>query len=135
MELYETLTTKEEFDTYWASHYVPVTYKDVQEKFESFVKEQDKKIFIDDYEAKGEISKNDFIENLHADAEFAFQDALTMTFYDKNPELYEAAFTIYEMEQMEGKKSTITVLFHETYNLLYRTFLNQMFTNCFWDEA
>lgn len=135
MELYEKLTTKEAFDKYWQSHYIPVSYKDVQEAFESFVKEQDKKIFIEDYEANGQISKDNFIENLHADAQFAFQDALTMAFYDKNPELYEAAFTIYEMEQMEGKKGTITILFHETYALLYQTFLNQMFENCFWTEA
>lgn len=135
MELYEQLTTREEFEKYWTSHYVPVTYKDVQEAFEGFVKEQDKKIFIEDYEAKGDISKKDFIENLHADSQFAFQDALTMAFYDKNPELYEAAFMIYEMEQMEGKKGTITVLFHQTYALLYKSFLEMMFENCFWAEA
>ena len=40
------------------------------------------------------------------EAQFAFQDGLTEVFYDKNPELYETAFAIFEESQMNGGKTS-----------------------------
>ena len=130
-DLLETLTTKEAFDAYWDANYVPVTYEDVKEAYEGFVLEHDKKIFLADYQEKNCITREDFIENLHEDAAFLFQDALTESFYDKNPEIYETAFALYEMAEMEGRKDTIAVTFHETYNALYWAFMLQMYDHLF----
>lgn len=123
--------TREEFEKYWAQNYVPVTYEDVKENYEAFLKEADKKIFIDDYEAAGAISKADFIDNLCETAMFTFQDTLTEAFYDKNPEVYETAFELYELAQMEGTKENPAIAFHEEYNRLYAEFLNNLFDDNF----
>lgn len=87
---------KKTFDKYWAENYVPVTYEDVKEGFEQFVEESEGHIYLSDYEENNCISKADFIENLSDDAKFAFQDGLTEVFYEKNPEIYETAFAIFE---------------------------------------
>ena len=126
-EMLESLTTKEAFDRYWADTYVPVTYEDVKEAYEQFIKEHEKKIFLSDYQEKGCIRREDFIENLHEDASFLFQDALTEAFYDKNPDLYEDAFALYELAQMEGRQDKIALTFHETFNRLYMECLYRMF--------
>ena len=130
-ELLEQFTSKEAFEAYWAEHYIPVTYEDVKEAYEGFVAEHEKKIFLSDYQEKGEIRREDFLANLHEDAAFLFQDALTEAFYDKNPEIYEAAFALYEAAQMEGQQDHIAEIFHETYNALYMRFMLQMFENLY----
>ena len=126
-DLMEIIKSKEDFDAYWAEHYVPVTYDEVRETYENFVEEMEKNIFLQDYQEKNCINREDFIENLHQDAQFAFQDCLTEVFYDKNPELYETAFAFYEMAQMEGQQDHVAVTFHETFNSLYTEFLNRIF--------
>lgn len=128
----ENITTKEAFDRYWTEKYVPLAYEDVREAYENFVKASEKHIFLSDYEESGSVSREDFIENLTQSAQFAFQDELTEAFYDKNPELYETAFAIYEEEQMNGKgDENIAATFHEEYNRMYREFLMEMFDSLF----
>mgnify|MGYP004593741559 CR=1 FL=1 len=53
---------------------------------------------------------------------------LTEIFYDKNPEIYETAFEIYQEAQMSGMKENDTAqTFHDTYNRLYDEFLDRLF--------
>ena len=119
---------RETFDRFWEENYVPVTYEDVKEAFEEFVTSAEGHIYLSDYEAGGGISKADFKENLTEDAMFAFQEALTEIFYDKNPEIYETAFEIYQEAQMSGMKENDTAqTFHDTYNRLYDEFLDRLF--------
>lgn len=128
MEIFERFPNKEAFDEYWKKEYVPLTYEDVREAFENFMKETEGHIFLSDYEENGCISKEDFKQNLSQDAEFTFQDTLTEVFYDKNPELYETAFEIYEVSQMSGAgDKNIAQTFHETYQQLYNEFLDRLF--------
>lgn len=119
---------RESFDKYWAENYVPVIYEDVRESFEDFVTAAGGHIFLSDYEEKGCISKDDFIENLSQEAQFTFQDGLTEAFYEKNPQVYEKAFAVYEEAQLEGRDSCDTAaVFHETYQELYLNFLRRLF--------
>lgn len=128
----EQFKDREAFDAYWNENYVPLSYKDVQEEFENYVKEAEKHIFLSDYEESGSIAKADFMDNLSQTAQFTFQDTLTEAFYEKNPELYETAFAIYEEAQMEGRKDdNVALTFHEEYQRLYQEFLNEMFDTFF----
>ena len=124
-DILQAFPDRETFDAYWNESYVPVTYEDIKSIFEEFVDSVDGHIFLSDYEENGCISKEDFKENLSDDAQFAFQDGLTEIFYDKNPELYETAFAIFE--ENGGTKSEITKIFDDTYQSLYEEFLNQFF--------
>ncbi len=127
-EILASFPDRETFDAYWNENYVPVTYEDVKEAFEDFVTAAGGHIFLSDYEEKGCISKEDFKENLSQEAQFTFQDGLTEVFYDKNPELYETAFAIYEEAQMTGSKGgDVAQIFHETYQNLYNEFLDRLF--------
>ena len=127
----EQFKDKETFGNYWKDHYVPLTYADVQAGYEDFVTSAEKHIFLSDYEASGNVSRENFMDNLSQAAQFAFQDSLTEAFYEKNPDVYETAFALYEMAQMEGGDATIASVFHEEYNRLYREFLLQLYDNCF----
>lgn len=119
---------REAFDLYWKENYVPLTYTDVKEEFEQFVRSVDRQIFTSEYAAQGNFSREDFIENLSQTAEFTFQNALTEAFYDKNPEIYETAFALFEEAQMSGEKNADAAMtFDEEYQRLYREFLQQMF--------
>ena len=52
----------------------------------------------------------------------------TEVFYDKNPDLYETAFAIFEEAQMSGNQDVnVAVTFHETFNRLYAEFLDRLF--------
>lgn len=131
-EILELFPTEEAFHTYWNENYIPLTYKDVKEAFENYVKEAEKHIFISDYEEKNCINRNDFIDNLSENAAFMFQDALTEAFYDKNPDVYENAFALYEIAQMtQDADKNVAGIFHEEYNRLYKEFLLQMFDTFF----
>ena len=56
----------------------------------------------------------------------------TAAFYEKNPDLYETAFAIYEESQMNNEEDgNIAAAFHEEYNRLYREFLLAMFDGVF----
>lgn len=127
-EIFEQFPNREAFDAYWNENYVPVTYEDVKEAFEEFVTAADGHIFLSDYEEGGCISKADFKENLSQEAQFAFQDGLTEVFYDKNPELYETAFTIFEEAQMNGGEGAdVCRIYGETFQQLYNEFLDRLF--------
>lgn len=131
-DIFEQFPTREAFEEYWNENYVPVVYEDVKEAFENFVNSADKRIFLTDYEEANAINKADFADNMAEAAMFEFQDALTEAFYDKNPELYEIAFTLYEEAQLSGDNDkNVAIIFHKEYNRLYREFLDQMFDNCF----
>ena len=107
---------------------MPVIYDDVKKIFEDFVTAAAGHIFLADYEEKSCISKADFKENLSQEAQFTFQDGLTEVFYDKNPELYELAFSIYEEAQLaENGKGKTAQIFHETFGALYDEFLDRLF--------
>ena len=73
-EIFEQFKDKDAFDAYWKEHYVPLTYEDVREAYEDFVKSADKHIFLSDYEKSGNVSREDFMDNLSQAAQFAFQD-------------------------------------------------------------
>jgi hypothetical protein len=63
---------------------------------------------------------------------FTFQDSLTEAFYDKNPEVYETAFALYEEAELSGRKDkNVAQSFHEEYQRLYREFLLAMFDRMF----
>ena len=127
-EIFEQFPDREAFDAYWNENYVPVTYEDVKEVFEDFVTSASGHIFLSDYEEGGCISKADFKENLSQEAQFTFQDGLTEVFYDKNPELYEMAFAIFEEAQMNGGEGAdICRIYGETFQQLYSEFLDRLF--------
>lgn len=127
-EIFEQFPDRETFDAYWNENYVPVTYEDVKEAFEDFVTSASGHIFLSDYEEGGCISKADFKENLSQEAQFTFQDGLTEVFYDKNPELYETAFAIFEEAQMNGGEGAdICRIYGETFQQLYHEFLDRLF--------
>ena len=131
-EIFEQFKDKDAFDAYWKEHYVPLTYEDVREAYEDFVKSADKHIFLSDYEESGNVSREDFMENLSEEAAFTFQDTLTELFYDKNPEVYENAFALFEAAEMAGKKELdVAQAFHEEYNRLYKEFMLAMFDTFF----
>lgn len=124
--------TKEAFEEYWNENYIKLTYEDVREAYEDFVTSADKRIFLSDYEEANAISKDDFMDNLAEAAMFTFQDTLTEVFYDKNPDLYELAFALYEEAELSGQgDKNVAMIFHEEYNRLYKEFLTQMFENLF----
>ena len=53
---------------------------------------------------------------------------LFRSFYDKNPELYETAFALFEEAQMTGQgDASVAQTFHETFNGLYTEFLDTLF--------
>ena len=131
-DLFEKLKDRESFDAYWNENYVPITYADVKDAYEDFVKASDKHIFVSDYGESGNINRDDFMDNLSQTAQLTFQDSLTEAFYDKNPDLYETAFAIYEEAQMNGgNDENIAATFHEEYNRLYKEFLLAMYDAMF----
>jgi hypothetical protein len=131
-EILELFPTKEAFDVYWNENYTPVTYDEVREAYEDFVKKADKHIFLSDYEEGGAISRDDFMDNLSEEAAFLFQDTLTEVFYDKNPEVYENAFALFEAAQMAGKKELdVAQAFHVEYQRLYTEFMLALFDTFF----
>ena len=123
--------TRDEFQKYREENYKPISYEDVKEAYEAFVREADKHIFIEDYESNGAISKDDFMDNLSETAMFNFQDTLTEVFYEKNPEVYETAFELYEESVINGSGENPAIAFHEEYNRLYKEFLMQLFDELF----
>ena len=127
-DIFSQFPDRETFDKYWNENYVPVTYEDVAGVFREFVKSAEGHIYLSDYEEKGCISKEDFKDNLSQEAQFAFQDGLTEVLYDKNPELYETAFALFEEAQMTGQgDASVAQTFHETFNGLYAEFLDTLF--------
>lgn len=127
-DIFTQFPDKETFDRFWKENYVPVVYEDVRETFTDFVKSVDGHIYLSDYEEKGCISKADFKENLSQKAQFTFEDGLTELFYDKNPELYETAFALYEEAQMSGEgDASVAQIFHDTFQALYAEFLDRLF--------
>lgn len=122
-ELIKQFPNKEAFDKFFMEHFTSMSYEDVKEGFESLVKSEGLNIFHDEY-AK-EVKKEDFTNHLSQGARFEFENAMTEAFYEKNPELYEAAFGLYE----EAPKSAmaITETFHKTYQSIYNECLNCMF--------
>lgn len=128
IDIFEQFPDKETFDKYWNENYVPVNYEDVKNVFENFVKSAGGHIFLSDYEEKGCISKGDFKDNLSQEAQFTFEDGLTEVFYDKNPELYETAFALYEEAQITGKgDASVAQVFHDTFRGLYAEFLDRLY--------
>lgn len=128
IDIFEQFPDRETFDKYWNENYVPVTYEDVKEAFEDFVKSAGGHIFLSDYEERGCISKEDFKDNLSQEAQFTFEDGLTEVFYDKNPELYETAFALYEEAQITGEgDASVAQIFHDTYRSLYAEFLDRLY--------
>lgn len=128
MDIFEQFPDKETFDKYWNENYVAVTYDDVENAFKEYVTSVDGHIYISDYEENNCISKADFKENLSREAQFMFEDGLTEAFYDKNPELYETAFALFEEAQMSGQgDASVAQIFHDTFRGLYVEFLDRLF--------
>ena len=83
-EIFEQFKDKDAFDAYWKEHYVPLTYEDVREAYEDFVKSADKHIFLSDYEESGNVSREDFMDNLSQAAQFAIPHIVHQTVPTKN---------------------------------------------------
>ena len=128
MGIFEEFPNREAFECYWREHYVPVTYDDVSSSFKQFVTAAGGHIYLSDYEENGCVSKADFKENLSQEARFMFEDGLTEAFYEKNPQLYEMAFALYEEEQLTGDgDASIARIFHDTFRALYEEFLDRLY--------
>lgn len=122
-EVLETFPDKEAFDRFFMEHFQPMSYDDMKEGLESLVKKEGLDIFERSYMDK--INKQDFKEHLSKAARFAFDDAMTEAFYEKNPEVYEAAFAIYEAAPDRAQEIAYT--FHKTYQEIYDEGMNCMF--------
>lgn len=131
-EILEKFPTKEAFDEYWKENYIPISYDEVREAYEQYVGAAEKHIFLSDYEEGGAINREDFMDNLSEEAAFMFQDTLTEAFYDKNPEVYENAFALFEAAELSGNKELdVAQAFHLEYNRLYTEFMLTMFDTFF----
>ena len=106
---------KETFDKFFVENFKTMTYEDVKEGLEELVKAEGLNIFQDDYVKN--VRKEDFKEHLSKGARFEFENAMTEAFYDKNPEVYEAAFGLYE--EVPKHAMAITETFHRTYQEIY----------------
>ena len=106
---------KETFDKFFVENFKTMTYEDVKEGLEELVKAEGLNIFQDDYVKN--VRKEDFKEHLSKGARFEFDD--------KNPEVYEAAFGLYE--EVPKQAMAITETFHRTYQEIYEESLNCMF--------
>lgn len=124
-DLRELYPTQEAFDTFFRMKYKPVVYADVKEAMESFVKEVGRELFLDEYVKNGKISKQDFKEHFSQAATFLLEDAMAEAYYEKNPEIYETAFGLYELAP--GQSASITRTFHETYRESYEECLDALF--------
>ncbi len=113
------------FDVFFQMNYKPVSYEDVKDAMEEFVKEAGLSLFLDDYVASQNVKKEDFKEHLSQTARFQFDEAMTEAFYEKNPEIYETAFGLYEVSPESSV--TITRTFHETYQKNYEECLDMLF--------
>lgn len=113
------------FDTFFHMKYQPVRYEDVREAMEALVKEAGLSLFLDEYVKGGKITKADFKKYFSQAAKFRFEDAMTEAFYDRNPEIYETAFGLFELSP-ESSASIIRT-FHETYQKSYEDCLDQLF--------
>lgn len=113
------------FDTFFHMKYQPVRYEDVREAMEALVKEAGLSLFLDEYVKGGKITKADFKKYFSQAAKFRFEDAMTEAFYDRNPEIYETAFGLFELSPESS--ASITRTFHETYQKSYEDCLDQLF--------
>ncbi len=116
---------REAFDAFFHMNYKPVVYEDVKDAMEAFVKEAGLSLFFDEYVKSGNIKKADFMEHFSQAASFQFEDAMTEAFYEKNPDIYETAFALYELAPQES--AAITRTFHEAYAKSYAECLDQLF--------
>lgn len=124
-ELLEQYPTQEAFDTFYHASYKPVQYEDVKESMEELVREAGLEIFLDDYVKQQKVSKADFKNHFSETARFQFEDAMAEAYYDKNPEIYEAAFGLYELAPEQS--GSITRTFHEEYQKSYADCLDVLF--------
>ena len=91
---------REAFDAFFHMNYKPVVYEDVKDAMEAFVKEAGLSLFFDEYVKSGNIN-------------------------EKNPDIYETAFALYELAPQES--AAITRTFHEAYAKSYAECLDQLF--------
>lgn len=124
-ELFERFPSKEVFDTFFQMNYKPMAYEDVKEAMEALVADAGLDIFYEDYAKSGKVSKADFKEHLSQAARFQFEDAMTEAYYEKNPDVYEAAFGLYELDP--ARSGGITKMFHEKYQESYEALLDELF--------
>ncbi len=124
-DLQKLYPTREAFDTFFRMNYKPVVYADVKMAMEEFVAEAGLELFLDDYVNNKKVNKEDFKEHLSQAAKFQFEDAMTEAYYEKNPEIYETAFGLYELAPSQSAEITRT--FHETYRESYEQCLDGLF--------
>lgn len=124
-DLLNQFPDKEAFDTFFKENYKPIQYDSVRADMEALVKEEGLNIFHDEYAKSGKITKEDFTNHLSQGARFTFQDAMSEAFYDTNPDIYEAAFGLYELAPEKSAKITST--FHEVYAEVYQACLECLF--------
>ena len=71
------------------------------------------------------MNKEDYKKHLSQAARFEFENTMTEAFYEKNPDIYEVAFGLYEEEPKQAAEIADT--FHRTYQTIYEECLDCMF--------
>lgn len=124
-DLLKQYPTKEAFDRFFEQNYQPVLYCEAGPQMEELIREAGLEIFFDDYVKEKRVSKRDFKEHLSQAANFRFEEAMTEAYYEKNPEIYEAAFGLYELAG--AKSAGITETFHVKYKENYEALLDELY--------
>lgn len=122
-ELLQQFPDKETFDAFFQEHYQPLTYEDVKTGFGEAVREAGAHIFPE--EDMDKVNRENFMEYLGQGARFILENAMTEAFYEKNPEVYETAFGLYEEDPRHSPQ--ITGTFHRTYQESYEALLSEWF--------
>ena len=122
-ELLQQFPDREAFDAFFREHYQPLAYEDVKAGFGEAVKEAGAHIFPE--EDMDKVTGSNFMEYLGQGARFILENAMTEAFYEKNPEVYETAFGLFEEDPEHSAK--ITETFHRTDQESYEALLAEWF--------
>lgn len=122
-ELRKRFPDREAFDLFMEEHYRPLVFADVKEGFAEATKEEGAHIFPEGDMDK--VTRDNFMEYLGQGARFILENAMTEAFYEKNPEVYEAAFGLYEEDPQHS--GAVTESFHRKYQESYSALLLEWF--------
>lgn len=122
-ELLQQFPDREAFDFFLEENYTPLVYEDVKEGFAEVTEEEGAHIFPES--DMDQVTRDNFMEYLGQGARFILENAMTEAFYEKNPEVYEAAFGLYEADPEHSGQ--ITESFHQKYQDSYKALLLEWF--------
>lgn len=122
-ELLRQFPDREAFDLFFNENYTPLVYDDVKDGFAEATEAEGAHIFPEGDMDK--VNRDNFMEYLGAGARFILENAMTEAFYEKNPEVYEAAFGLYEEDPQHS--GAVTESFHRKYQESYSALLLEWF--------